>query len=63
MLTGFAVTHSAKLRPEDVLKTSLKNALTFPYGPMCNTKGRIYSGTSLGRTQDVNLTIIHKMSF
>ena len=34
-----------------------------PYGPICNAKGRICSGTSLGRTQDVNLTIIHKMRF
>ena len=63
VLIGFAVTHSAKLRPEDVLKTSLKNVLTSPYGPMCNTKGRICSGTSLERTQDVNLTIIHKIEF
>ena len=44
-----------KKRP-DVLRTS-------PYGPICNTKGSICSGTSLGCTQDVNLTIIHKMSF
>ena len=40
----------------DVLKTS-------PYGPICNAKGRIWSGTSLGRTQDVNLTTMHKMTF
>ena len=43
-----------KKRP-DVLRTS-------PYGPICNTKGSICSGTSSGCTQDVNLTIIHKMS-
>ena len=57
----------SKLRPKDVLKTSPKNVLTSsvhsPYGPICNAKGRICSGASLGRTQDVNLTIIHKMSF
>ena len=40
----------------DVLKTS-------PYGPICNVKGRICSGTSPGRTEDVNLTIIQKMGF
>ena len=40
----------------DVLSTS-------PSGPICNAKGRIRSGVSLGPTQDVNLTIIHKISF
>ena len=56
-----------KLRPKDVLKTSPKNVLTssghYRYGPICNAKGRICSGTSLGRTQDVNLTIIHEWVF
>ena len=40
----------------DVLRTSL-------YGPICNSKRRICSATSMGRTQDVNLTIIHKFFF
>ena len=50
-------------RPEDVPKKHPDVLRTSLYGPICNTKGRIWSGTSLGRTQDVNLTIIHKMSF
>ena len=36
---------------------------TSPYGPVCNTKGRICSGTSMGCAQDVNLTIIHQNEF
>ena len=43
---------TSRVRPEyipekrpDVLRTSL-------CGPICNGKGRIFSGTSLGRTQD-----------
>ena len=32
--------HSAKLRPEDVLRTSPKYVLwTSPYGPLCIAKG------------------------
>ena len=57
-------TLSAKLPPEDVLRTSRKTSRRpqdVPYGPICNAKGRILSGTSLRRTQDVNLTIIYKM--
>ena len=60
------MSHSAKWRPEDVLRTPEKRSdvlRTSPYGPMCNTKGPILSGTSLGRNQDGNLTIIHKMDF
>ena len=34
------ITHSAKLRPKDVLRTSLKDVLwTSPYGPLCIAKG------------------------
>ena len=36
---------------------------TSPYCPICNAKGRILSGTFLGHTQDVNLTIVHKIDF
>ena len=36
---------------------------TSPYDPICNAKGGICRGASLGPTQDVNLTIIHTMSF
>ena len=50
-------------RPEDVPKKRPDILRTSPYGPMCNAKGRMCSETSLGRTQGVNLTIIHKMSF
>ena len=40
---------SAKLRPEDVLRTSPKDILwTSPDGPLCNAKGRLLM-TSLGR--------------
>ena len=39
----------------DVLRTS-------PCGPISNSKAIISSRTSLGRTQDDNLKIIHKMS-
>ena len=51
--------NTATLRPKDLLNTSQKNVVKSSYGP----KGRICSGTSLGRTQDVSLTIIHRMSF
>ena len=61
------VIHSAKLRPEDVLRTSPKKRpdvlRTCPNGPICKAKGRICSGTSFGRTQDVNLNIIHNICF
>ena len=34
-------THSAKLRPESVLRTSPKDVLwTTLFGPLCNAKGR-----------------------
>ena len=49
--------------PEDVPKKRPDVLRTSPYGPICNAKGCILSGTSLGSTQDVNLTIIHKMDF
>ena len=42
--------------PEDVLTSS-------PLGPICNAKGSIRSSLPLERTQDVILTIIHKMGF
>ena len=50
-------------RPDDVPEKPLDVLRTSPYGPVCNTKGCICSRTSLGCAQDVNLTIIHKMSF
>ena len=50
-------------RPDDVPKKRPDIHRTYPYGPLCNTKGCICRATSLGCTQDVNLTIIHKMSF
>ena len=50
-------------RPEDVPKKHPDVIRTSPYGPICHTKGGICSGKSLGRTQDINLTIIHQMSF
>ena len=41
--------HSAKLRPEKVLRTSPKDVLWMsPYGPLCNANGRPLP-TSLGR--------------
>ena len=56
-------TNSAKLRPDNILRTSPKIVLTSAYGPIYNAKGRINGGTSLWHTQDVNLTIIRKMDF
>ena len=50
-------------RPEDIPEKRSDVLRTSPYRPICNAKGRILSRTSLGRTQDVNLTIIHKMDF
>ena len=50
-------------RPEEVSKYRPDILRTAPYGPICNAKGRSRSGTSLRPTQDVNLTIIHKMGF
>ena len=47
---------TSRKSPSDVLRISR-------YGPICNAKGRILSGTSLGRTHDVSLTRIHKMDF
>ena len=49
--------------PEDVPEKHRDVLRTSPYTPLCNTKGRILSGASLGRTQDDNLTIIHKIAF
>ena len=54
---------TSRQRPEDVPEKCPDVLRTSPYGPICNAKGRIRSGTSLGCTQDVNLTIIHEMSF
>ena len=51
--------HSENLRPEDISKKCPDVLKTYPYCPICNAKGRILSGKSLGRTQDVNLTIFH----
>ena len=50
-------------QPEDIPKKTPEFVRTSPYGPICNAKGRICNRTSLGRNQDVSLTIIHKMSF
>ena len=50
-----------------VLRTSPEDAQHVlrmsPLGPICNTKGSICSSFPLERTQDVILTIIHKMGF
>ena len=54
---------TSRWRPEDFPKKRPDVLRMSPYGPIYNTKGRIFSGTSLGRTEDVNLTIIHEMSF
>ena len=40
--------------PEDLSGKRLDVLRTSPYGPICNPKGRNRSGTSLGRTQNVN---------
>ena len=50
-------------RPEDVPEKRPDIFRMSCYGPICNAKGCIGTGTSLGRIQDVNLTIIHKMAF
>ena len=50
-------------RPEDVLEERPDVLRTSPYGSIDNAKGRICSGKSLGRTQNINVTIIHEMSF
>ena len=50
-------------RPENVPEKCPDIFKTSPNGPICNAKGRILSGTSLGRTQDISLTIIHKIDF
>ena len=60
---AFAIINYVPTRQNYFLRTSMKNVLTSPYGPICNTKVRIFSVTSLGHTLDVNLTIIHKMVF
>ena len=54
---------TSRRRPGDVPEKRPDVLRTSPCGPICNAKGRILSGTSLGRTQDVNLTIIHKTDF
>ena len=48
-------------RSEDVPEKRLDVLRKSPYGPIFNVQGRIHSETSLARTQDVNLTIIHKI--
>ena len=50
-------------RSEDIPEKGLDVLRTSSYGPICNAKGRIHSGASFGRTQEVNLTIIHKVVF
>ena len=50
-------------RSEDVPEKRPDVLRTSPYSPICNAKGRIPGGTSLGRTQDVSLTKIHIMAF
>ena len=47
----------------DVLEKHSDLLRTSPYGPVCNANGRICSGTSLGRAQQVSLMIIHKLIF
>ena len=48
-LTQRSISHSAKLRPKDVLRASPTDVLmTSPYGPLCNGKKRPLP-TSLGR--------------
>ena len=49
-------------RPKDVAQKRPDVLKKPPSSPICNAKGRIPSGASLVRTQDLNLTIIHKMS-
>ena len=50
-------------RPKNVPEKRPDVHKTSPYGTICNAKGRILSGAPLGRTQNVNLTIIYKMDF
>ena len=50
-------------RPENVPEKRPNVLRTSQYGPICNAKGRIRSGTSFGPTQDVKLSIIYKMVF
>ena len=59
------LSHSAKLRPEDVLRASSKNVLTssgLPYMVLYVTL-RDASAARRPWVQDVNLTIIHKFFF
>ena len=60
---NLSLTHSAKLCPEGVPEKRPDALRTCPYGPICNAKERILIVTSLGRTQDINLTIIHEIDF
>ena len=57
-------THSAKFHFEECLVELPENCSdvlrTAPHGPICNTNEFVRSGMSLGRTQDINLFIIHK---
>ena len=50
-------------RPKDVPEKRPDVFRTSPYDSICNAKGRIRNGTPLRRTQDVNLTLIHKWVF
>ena len=50
-------------RPVDIPEKRPGVLRTFPCSPICNTKGLFHGSTSLGRTQDVNLTIIDKIGF
>ena len=53
----------SRVRPQGVPEKHPDVLRKSPYCPIYNAKGRIRSGTSLGLTQNVNLTIIHKMGF
>ena len=52
---------TSQRRLEDVPKNGFDVLGTSPYGSICNARGHIPCRTSLGRTQDVNLTIIYEM--
>ena len=52
---------SFSIIPEDALEKRPDVLKTSSYGPIFNAKGPIHCGTFLGRTQDADLTAIHKM--
>ena len=60
---NLSLTHSAKLCHEGVPEKRPDALRTCPCGPICNAKERILIVTSLGRTQGINLTIIHEIDF